>query len=508
HRSPLLQAMPLLLLLLLLLLPNASLGQRARQRHKQRWRRLPAKQLPSSECGHEFHDAQSKWLQSDLVLRATWRASDESTPIENGAYNISMTVGSQLKPWRQNLEGRRITVGTFNRTQVRQQRARQRQTCMPCDLRRRPAGYVFFLTATRDPGFFRLAFLPARFKKKLKKKFNRVQCNEMRACPRPPQLVKEMRKRIRRISRRGGGRRGMRLRLRLVCRANGLPRPRPLWLRDGEPVKLGRGRVAQFKTRKGIVTSRLVLRRASPDDAGNYTCVFRNLQGSISSSIVLAAPQPQNYLCNYKNVTYCLNGGTCVISRITNKPSCQCPEEYMGFFCENINIEYMYREQIRQSLIRNLAVAGVSETTLSATTLVAGLALIALFVVLLAICCMVADIRRRLDRKHWTVPAGKRSSDEEELGSRLTSSIRSPAPHFDASTMTEFPVHPVPLCLSTNPREPSLSNGPTNVAVPTAAAEPRRSHNSGAAGGGAPLSYTYRTPGPSSSQPVEFHIQP
>uniref|UniRef100_A0A1I8H3C4 EGF-like domain-containing protein n=1 Tax=Macrostomum lignano TaxID=282301 RepID=A0A1I8H3C4_9PLAT len=217
---------------------------------------------------------------------------------------------------------------------------------------------------------------------------------------------------------------------------------------------------------KGIVTSRLVLRRASPDDAGNYTCVFRNLQGSISSSIVLAAPQPQNYLCNYKNVTYCLNGGTCVISRITNKPSCQCPEEYMGFFCENINIEYMYREQIRQSLIRNLAVAGVSETTLSTTTLVAGLALIALFVVLLAICCMVADIRRRLDRKHWTVPAGKRSSDEEP------------------------------------------EQWPNHVAVPTAAAEPRRSHNSGAAGGGAPLSYTYRTPGPSSSQPVEFRIQP
>ncbi|PAA56579.1 hypothetical protein BOX15_Mlig015540g1 [Macrostomum lignano] len=388
-------------------------------RRRGRWKSIPPLD-GQQECGSDFHDPQSKWLQSPLVVQARWRSADEHPADPSGAFNITVTVEAALKKWRRDIVGLRITVGQFNRSLGRRQRSLQRRLCSPRNLPRNGArGYILFLTPTEDANYFRHRFLPVRNTRSNRGKIARIQCREPQHCPEAPEVTQEARLR--------GGSGGRR---RLLCSARGQPMPRPHWLKDGVEVQQTKDCVAQFRTKSGTVMTRLTLKNYS-DSAGNYTCVFRNLNGSAASSIVLKVEpavqrEPTRRLvCD--SSTKCLHGGTCTVDQLTEKQVCICPAFYTGTLCEKF--DYQEGAAVYQS---QAAVAAPISSAALGVVFVAVFAVLA--IVLLSVCLMLYKVRRRLDRRLRRSRLSSRCDNvETQYPSNGTATLT------DVATMTETP---------------------------------------------------------------------
>ena len=67
----------------------------------------------------------------------------------------------------------------------------------------------------------------------------------------------------------------------LLCPANGHPRPTVTWFKNGSPISSNE--LNQYVTDQGS----LVIRFATEDDAGTYTCMVSNKAGSSELEISL-----------------------------------------------------------------------------------------------------------------------------------------------------------------------------------------------------------------------------
>ncbi|PAA72948.1 hypothetical protein BOX15_Mlig001833g1 [Macrostomum lignano] len=304
------------------------------------------------ECGRQFHDIQSKWLQSKLVLRAlNWQIIESASASHR--FNLTIVVHSVLKtggsksgPRLRISNGSRIMVGEFSGALSRRQRSRQRQQCTPSRLRSNDKGYIFFLKPTLDPTYFKHSFLPIKFRSRRLRKFDRVSCGRRNRCPKAPWIVKAI---PQGVTPHKGSRE---VSMRFVCGARGEPAPIVRWLKNGANLVLDDRVRAQMKKRSHGIVSRLTIRPVKLTDAGNYTCVFTNLQGSVNTTFEIGVAEILNaerqlfrkdrempaYVCDSANKTHCQNGGTCVINNFDGKPHCVCPRYFTGYICEKIDI--------------------------------------------------------------------------------------------------------------------------------------------------------------------------
>ncbi|XP_068231595.1 uncharacterized protein [Palaemon carinicauda] len=86
-----------------------------------------------------------------------------------------------------------------------------------------------------------------------------------------------------------------------------------------------------------MITSTLVVREVSEDDAGVYKCVAKSVAGEATSQAkirVVPPIDPHPFVDKCPIAGYCLNGGTCMMFKIVGELVCQCAEGFKGQRCQ------------------------------------------------------------------------------------------------------------------------------------------------------------------------------
>ncbi|XP_068231593.1 uncharacterized protein [Palaemon carinicauda] len=95
-----------------------------------------------------------------------------------------------------------------------------------------------------------------------------------------------------------------------------------------------------------MITSTLVVREVSEDDAGVYKCVAKSVAGEATSQAkirVVPPIDPHPFVDKCPIAGYCLNGGTCMMFKIVGELVCQCAEGFKGQRCQEKEVYPTFR---------------------------------------------------------------------------------------------------------------------------------------------------------------------
>lgn len=138
--------------------------------------------------------------------------------------------------------------------------------------------------------------------------------------------------------------RGPKPRLKLVCRAVGLPFPQISWRRDNKTLSNSTSVRITYVKRK----STLVIRLPTDHDLGKHECVAKGVDGSTAIKSIevhrpsskTTPPTPFSEIVSKKpcdtqyNEHFCLNEGKCFMDLQPFEVYCECPSGFAGKRCD------------------------------------------------------------------------------------------------------------------------------------------------------------------------------
>ncbi|RUS80836.1 hypothetical protein EGW08_011391 [Elysia chlorotica] len=394
-----------------------------------------------------FPNEQAKALMADVVIEGRVRKSPPPSSNPHVIVRKSILKDKNLVARGVGIPNR-LRIGPFTNKTL------DGQNCLASVTKGRTYFFYFKDISDREGLRFEIMATPARRTRNLARSLNDILC---RRCARAPS-IRNVRVKSKEVKPGDP--------LKLRCGARGKPDPTFVWYKDGVEIKPSSGLTIKMNSRR---TSKLVIRKATYDDRGVYTCAAVNVVGEDRKNVTVSVRlkrlesaylrrpvssattatttvrvvQPKSQPC--RTQTYCLNGGECLYIASLDRQMCRCTEQWSGRRCELVDGLNVREDYFRQSTL-------LYERTL----IIIGIVIAALvFIVICIASYFLAKARRKRFEQRRRRREAKRAARELEAAppkedKRLANDVSlKDSPHRlpvqtagDSSTVSPPPVYP------------------------------------------------------------------
>ncbi|KAL1490644.1 hypothetical protein ABEB36_013305 [Hypothenemus hampei] len=293
-------------------------------------KRHPKQPFSSSSIECQYEHFSSKAYKSEIVLLVSAQGFQRTN------YTVSFKHNKTLKNSTEFPIHDCLTLQFTNRTENCPSRTGRKRNHLVTANIKVPGKYVLFLNVSGANKCFP-AFSPEELPKRANKRKDMLEILEKIGDPnfkvkRTTELIIKDRSYERKTRKNG------KEKIKLVCKANGLPVPQLTWKRNNFTLRISnRVRISYVKKR-----SILVIRNPSQEDfLASYKCMSREVDGRITESRTWITESrkwttPQITLkvpCNHTVEEYCMGNGNCFVD-LNDVIFCECGEGYSGEHCD------------------------------------------------------------------------------------------------------------------------------------------------------------------------------